>query len=69
MPPSSVAVAQVLVRVRACGVCSTDLHLAEGELPPRRSRMVPGHEVEGEVVHSVTVPAASGPAPASASHG
>jgi len=43
-------VAQVLVRVRACGVCSTDLHLAEGELPPRRSRVVPGHEVVGEVV-------------------
>jgi propanol-preferring alcohol dehydrogenase len=69
VPPSSVAVAQVLVRVRACGVCSTDLHLAEGELPPRRSRMVPGHEVVGEVVRSMTVPAASGPAPASASHG
>ena len=50
MPPSSVAMAQVLVRVRACGVCITDLHLAEGELPPRRSGVVPGHEVVGDVV-------------------
>jgi alcohol dehydrogenase, propanol-preferring len=41
---------EVLVRVRACGVCRTDLHLAEGELPPRRSGVVPGHEVVGEVV-------------------
>jgi len=41
---------EVLVRVRACGVCRTDLHLAEGELTPRRSRVIPGHEVVGEVV-------------------
>jgi propanol-preferring alcohol dehydrogenase len=41
---------EVLVRVRACGVCRTDLHLAEGELPPRRSGVVPGHEVVGDVV-------------------
>jgi alcohol dehydrogenase, propanol-preferring len=41
---------EVLVRVHACGVCRTDLHLAEGELAPRRSGVVPGHEVVGEVV-------------------
>jgi alcohol dehydrogenase, propanol-preferring len=41
---------EVLVRVRACGVCRTDLHLAEGELVPRRRGVVPGHEVVGEVV-------------------
>ena len=41
---------EVLVRVRACGVCRTDLHLVEGELEPRRSGVVPGHEVVGEVV-------------------
>ena len=41
---------EVLVRVRACGVCRTDLHLAEGELAPRHSGVVPGHEVVGEVV-------------------
>jgi alcohol dehydrogenase, propanol-preferring len=40
---------QVRVRVRVCAVCRTDLHLAEGDLPPRRPRVVPGHEVVGEV--------------------
>jgi propanol-preferring alcohol dehydrogenase len=41
---------EVLVRVRCCGVCRTDLHLAEGDLPPRRPQVAPGHEVAGEVV-------------------
>jgi propanol-preferring alcohol dehydrogenase len=40
---------QVLVRVVCCGVCRTDLHLAEGDLPPRRPRVVPGHEVVGRI--------------------
>lgn len=40
---------EVLVRVRACGVCRTDLHVAEGDLPVRRDHVVPGHEVVGEV--------------------
>ena len=40
---------QVRVRVRACGVCRTDLHLAEGDLAPRRPGVVPGHEVVGVV--------------------
>src|SRR5499427_7606436 len=40
----------LLVRVRACGVCRTDLHLAEGDLPPRAPDITPGHEVVGEVV-------------------
>jgi propanol-preferring alcohol dehydrogenase len=39
----------VLVRVACCGVCRTDLHLAEGDLPPRRPGVVPGHEVVGTV--------------------
>ena len=37
-------------RVRACGVCRTDLHLAEGDLAPRRPGVIPGHEVVGEVI-------------------
>src|SRR3954467_7056086 len=41
--------AEVRVRVRACGVCRTDLHLAEGDLAPRRPATVPGHEVVGIV--------------------
>ncbi len=40
---------QVRVRVRVCGVCRTDLHLAEGDLEPRHSAVVPGHEVVGTV--------------------
>ncbi|MCP2258476.1 alcohol dehydrogenase, propanol-preferring [Streptoalloteichus tenebrarius] len=41
---------ELLVRVRACGVCRTDLHVAEGDLPVHRPGVVPGHEVVGEVV-------------------
>ena len=40
----------VLLRVLACGVCRTDLHIAEGELPPRHPRITPGHQIVGEVV-------------------
>jgi propanol-preferring alcohol dehydrogenase len=40
---------EVLVRVRACGVCRTDLHVIEGELPPRKSPIIPGHQVAGIV--------------------
>lgn len=40
---------EVRIRVRACGVCRTDLHLVEGDLPPRRQGVVPGHEVVGVV--------------------
>ncbi len=41
---------ELLVRVLACGVCRTDLHVAEGDLPVHRPNVVPGHEVVGEVV-------------------
>lgn len=40
---------EVLLRVRTCGVCRTDLHVIEGELPPRKSPVVPGHQVVGIV--------------------
>jgi propanol-preferring alcohol dehydrogenase len=40
---------EVRVRVACCGVCRTDLHLAEGDLPPRRPEVTPGHEVVGRV--------------------
>jgi propanol-preferring alcohol dehydrogenase len=40
---------QALVRVHACGVCRTDLHVIEGELPPRKSPVIPGHQVVGVV--------------------
>ena len=41
---------ELLVRVLACGVCRTDLHVAEGDLPVHRPGVVPGHEVVGRVV-------------------
>jgi propanol-preferring alcohol dehydrogenase len=41
---------EVLVAVRVCGVCRTDLHLAEGDLAPRHPGIIPGHEVVGEVL-------------------
>jgi alcohol dehydrogenase, propanol-preferring len=40
---------QVRVRISCCGVCRTDLHLAEGDLPPRRPRVAVGHEIVGRV--------------------
>jgi len=39
----------VLLRVKACGVCRTDLHVVEGELEPLRPRIIPGHQIVGEV--------------------
>jgi propanol-preferring alcohol dehydrogenase len=40
---------EILVRVHACGVCRTDLHVVEGELPPRKSHIIPGHQIVGTV--------------------
>lgn len=40
---------EIRVRVSVCGVCRTDLHLAEGDLPPRRPGVTPGHEIVGSV--------------------
>ncbi len=41
---------QILVRVRACGVCRTDLHVVDGDLPHPSLPVIPGHEIIGEVV-------------------
>ncbi|MDT8898669.1 MAG: zinc-dependent alcohol dehydrogenase family protein [Thermanaerothrix sp.] len=41
---------QVLLRVRVCGICHTDLHIAEGDLIPPAYPVVPGHQVVGEIV-------------------
>ncbi|MGH3697969.1 MAG: zinc-binding alcohol dehydrogenase family protein [Pseudonocardiaceae bacterium] len=43
---------ELLVRMLACGVCRTDLHITEGDLPVHRPGVVPGHEVVGEVIGS-----------------
>lgn len=45
---------QVLLRVLACGVCRTDLHIVEGELPALRTPLIPGHQIVGEVIGGVT---------------
>jgi alcohol dehydrogenase, propanol-preferring len=43
---------ELLLRVRACGVCRTDLHIVQGDLPVHRKPLVPGHQIVGEVVAS-----------------
>lgn len=45
---------QVLLKVRACGVCRTDLHITEGELPQRRNPLIPGHQIVGDIVAGAT---------------
>jgi propanol-preferring alcohol dehydrogenase len=44
----------VVIQVRACGVCRTDLHIVEGELPPQRRPLIPGHQIVGEIVAGST---------------
>jgi propanol-preferring alcohol dehydrogenase len=48
-PAPDPAGGQLLIKVHACGVCRTDLHVVEGELPPRKSPVIPGHQVVGTV--------------------
>lgn len=43
---------EVLLRVHTCGVCRTDLHEVEGDLPLRRDYIIPGHEIVGEVIET-----------------
>jgi alcohol dehydrogenase, propanol-preferring len=44
----------ILLRVVACGVCRTDLHIVEGDLPPVRPLLIPGHQIVGEVADGTT---------------
>ena len=50
----------VVLRVLACGVCRTDLHIAEGDMPPVRPKLIPGHQIVGEVVTGATAELALG---------
>lgn len=43
---------QVLLHVHACGVCRTDLHIVDGELPPHKQPVIPGHQIVGTVVET-----------------
>jgi propanol-preferring alcohol dehydrogenase len=50
----TVEAGHVLLKVRACGVCRTDLHIVEGDLPPRLGQLIPGHQIVGDVVDGAT---------------
>ena len=54
VPRPALEPGHVLLKVRACGVCRTDLHIVEGELPLRREHLIPGHQIVGEVVGAGT---------------
>jgi propanol-preferring alcohol dehydrogenase len=48
------ALGQVFLRVRACGVCRTDLHIVDGELPAKKMPLIPGHQIVGIVEDEAT---------------
>jgi propanol-preferring alcohol dehydrogenase len=52
LPMPEPAAGQILVRVKACAVCRTDLHVVDGELPEPKLPIVPGHEIVGEVART-----------------
>jgi len=54
VPRPQLEAGHVLLRVVACGVCRTDLHIVEGDLPPLRPRLIPGHQIVGEVIEGAT---------------
>ena len=54
VPQPELRPGHVLIRVRACGVCRTDLHIVEGELPVRHRPLIPGHQIVGEIVGGST---------------
>ena len=60
VPRPALEPGHVLLKVRACGVCRTDLHIVEGELPRRREHLIPGHQIVGDVVEGATADLAPG---------
>jgi propanol-preferring alcohol dehydrogenase len=54
VPKPQPTAGHLLLKVRACGVCRTDLHIVEGELPPRIENDIPGHQIVGDVVDGAT---------------
>ncbi len=60
VPRPTLEPGHVLLKVRACGVCRTDLHIVEGELPPRRQQLIPGHQIVGDIVEGATAELALG---------
>jgi propanol-preferring alcohol dehydrogenase len=49
LPVPAPAEDELLLRVTACGICRTDLHIVEGELPVRRQLLIPGHQIVGRI--------------------
>jgi propanol-preferring alcohol dehydrogenase len=49
LPDPSPAAGEIRVKISACGICRTDLHVIEGDLPPLRSPVIPGHQIVGTV--------------------
>ena len=49
VPKPTAADGEVLIKINACGICRTDLHVVEGELPVRRSPLIPGHQIVGTI--------------------
>ena len=54
VPRPELRARHVLLRVAACGVCRTDLHIVEGDLPPIQLNLIPGHQIVGEIVEGAT---------------
>jgi alcohol dehydrogenase, propanol-preferring len=54
VPRPSLTPGHLMLRVLACGVCRTDLHIVEGDLPPIRPQLIPGHQIVGEVMEGAT---------------
>jgi propanol-preferring alcohol dehydrogenase len=54
VPQPALQAGHVVVKVIACGVCRTDLHIVEGDLPPLHPQIIPGHQVVAEVAESAT---------------
>jgi propanol-preferring alcohol dehydrogenase len=54
VPRPQIKPGYILLRVVACGVCRTDLHIVEGDLAPLRQRLIPGHQIVGEIVEGET---------------
>ena len=54
IPRPKVETGHVLLKVLACGVCRTDLHIVEGDMPPHLKELVPGHQIVGQVVDGAT---------------
>src|SRR5579863_8770259 len=54
VPQPELVPGRVLLKVRACGVCRTDLHIVEGDLAPRMEHVIPGHQIVGDIVEGAT---------------